>query len=326
MTPLISVIVPVFNVESMLNTCVKSIVDQSYKNLEIILIDDGSTDSSSSLCDQWKNLDPRICVIHKQNGGLSDARNVGLSKARGDFLSFIDSDDFLHADFFYDLINLSKEHNADIVSSDLCFYHNEMDLQNLSYSNNIIKVYNTEEAEKEYLSPKHDRIIYHGLCMKIYKKNLFDNLLFEKGKLHEDLYITYKLLDKCKKFVYTSAPYYFYNQCNPKSICKNYGIKNFIDEFYAYSQIKKYYSNRKLYHIEVDQFLISSYISMLKNSRLIIGDSSIQKELKYITHWLNGHVLRCYRYGVFKRILLLLFINNIKTYHFIMKLVERLLE
>ncbi len=114
MEELISIIVPVYNVEQYLEKCVKSIIRQTYKNIEIILIDDGATDSSGKICDKLKLKDNRIKVIHKENGGLSDARNAGLKVAKGEYIGFVDSDDYIKEDMFETLYNLNKKYNSEI--------------------------------------------------------------------------------------------------------------------------------------------------------------------------------------------------------------------
>ncbi len=117
---LISIIIPVYNVERYLRECIDSIIAQTYKNLEIILVDDGSSDKSGEICDEYSKKDSRIKVIHKKNGGLSDARNVALDIAKGDYIGFIDSDDYIEKDMFQILYNLAEEYNAEISS--ISFY------------------------------------------------------------------------------------------------------------------------------------------------------------------------------------------------------------
>ena len=116
LNPLISVVVPIYNVDKYLDRCVESIIKQTYTNLEIILVDDGSSDNSPQICDNWNVKDKRIKVIHKENGGLSDARNVGLSFATGEIISFIDSDDWIEHEMFEKMLNRKKKDNSDIVS------------------------------------------------------------------------------------------------------------------------------------------------------------------------------------------------------------------
>ena len=115
--PLISVIIPIYNVENYLAKCVNSVIDQNYKNLEIILVNDGSPDNCGSICDEYAQKDNRIVVIHKKNGGLSDARNAGLKISTGDFITFVDSDDYVNKDFISTLVSLIQDFEADIAIS-----------------------------------------------------------------------------------------------------------------------------------------------------------------------------------------------------------------
>ena len=175
MNPKISIIVPVYNVEQILRYCVDSICKQSFTDFEVLLIDDGSKDTSGKICDELLLMDSRIKVFHKQNGGLSDARNFGIEKACGDFLLFIDSDDVLHEDFCKVLIELQEKYNAEITSTDLVNFYDcsEIEILNSKVYNQEEFVYNSVDILKEYFNPKNERKIYHGLCMKLYKKELF---------------------------------------------------------------------------------------------------------------------------------------------------------
>lgn len=247
MNPKISIIVPVYNVEQILRYCVDSICKQSFSDFEILLIDDGSKDNSGKICDELSTFDSRIKVFHKQNGGLSDARNFGIDKSVGDFLLFIDSDDVLHKDFCKILIELQSKYNAEIVSTDLVEFYNFSEINVLNNKDYISTeyLYTREEALNEYYKPVTSRKLHHGLCMKIYKKELFDNLRFEIGRLHEDLYITYKLIDLCNNLVYIDLPYYYYYQKNTNSITKNYREKNLVDEYDALKIMLTYFQNRE---------------------------------------------------------------------------------
>lgn len=247
MNPKISIIVPVYNVEQILRYCVDSICRQSFTDFEVLLIDDGSKDNSGKICDELLLMDSRIKVFHKQNGGLSDARNFGIEKACGDFLLFIDSDDVLHKDFCKVLIELQKKYDAEITSTDLVNFYDCSEIESLNSKvyNQEVFVYNSVDILKEYFTPQNERKIYHGLCMKLYKKELFNDLRFDKGRLHEDLFITYKLLDRCSTFVYVNLPYYYYYQKNTNSITKNYKEKNLLDEFDALNYMMTYFNDNE---------------------------------------------------------------------------------
>lgn len=272
--PKISIIVPVYNVENYLNFCVNSLKHQTYGNLEILLIDDGSTDSSGKLCDKLKEIDNRISVYHKKNGGLSDARNFGIEHSNGDFFLFIDSDDALHPDFCKVLMDAQEKYSADIVSTKMTLFSDykiipELDKKSYQYS---AKVFYDDEILQEYFAPKESRCIHHGLCMKLYKRELFTNLRFEVGRLHEDLYITHKLLNLSHCFVFIDLPYYYYFQNNSNSICKNYKPKNFIDECDAITLMLVTYKDNPKIQPYLNRFvsdhclyLIDRYYADIKN-------------------------------------------------------------
>ena len=313
---MVSVIIPVYQCVDYLEEAIASVQNQNIDDSEIICVDDGSTDGSAELCDEYKKRDERITVYHKENGGLSDARNYGMERSHGDFFAFIDSDDALHPDFFTELINNQKQYDADIVACDITLFEKRDVLTGLYRINHntTAKVFSGEEALNEYFSPSKKRKIHHGLCMKLYKKALFDNLRFLKGKLHEDLYITYRLLDCANTVVYINCPYYYYYQNNSGSICKNYGTKNFLDEAEAYSQMLHYFqkdnrANEKLIH-----FLIIQYLLMFEKGYDIRKRGEIQTTKEDIVKWVDDSVDQCRYFGVLKRFLIHVAIRDIRIY------------
>lgn len=320
---LVSVIIPVYNVEKYLELCLRSVINQTYSNLEILLIDDGSTDNSGKLCDSLKELDKRISVYHKENGGLSDARNYGMERATGDFYAFIDSDDVLHKDFFNILLRVQKQKNADIVSTDMAFFydHNELEYLyklNVDYTFNI---YNGNNILKEYYRPSNGkRNIYHGLCMKIYKKELFDDLKFVKGRLHEDLFITYKLLEKSETFVYIDAPYYFYYQNNGNSISKNYGVKNFCDEYDACMEMVGYFDGNDNIREELYRFIIINLLDIVEKIQGNSDKSEVKRINKEIKLWINDNVWKVSGYSKIKKVSIVLSAGSTKLYTLLKKI------
>ena len=206
---LISIIVPVYNVELYLRRCVDSIIEQSYKNLDIILVDDGSTDSCSSICDEYLSIDSRISVIHKKNGGLSDARNHGMPSARGEFITFIDSDDWVVSDFIEHLYSLILEYKADIS---ICSFQKtfEYPAKPIIESKEIVKRYTNIEALSE-LNGKHGTLLVSAWS-KLYKRSLFEGISYPLGKIHEDDFTTYKLLYKANNIVLSPKVGLFYWQ------------------------------------------------------------------------------------------------------------------
>ena len=215
--PLISVVVPIYKVERYLNACVDSIVNQTYSNLEIILVDDGSPDRCPEICDEYARRDNRIRVIHQENGGLSAARNAGIDIASGDFLTFIDSDDFVAKNYVELLYNGVFKFDADISIATFCTFSKEDELK--IYCNDLpFEEIAKEECFRRYGALKAElSMSFISACNKLYKKDLFVSVRFPVGKLYEDAFTTYKLIDKTKKIVFTPTQLYFYRM-NPLSI------------------------------------------------------------------------------------------------------------
>ncbi len=209
---LISVVVPVYNVEKYLENCVDSLLNQTYANLEIVLVDDGSTDGSGSLCDKCVERDPRIAVFHKTNGGLSSARNYGIEKARGELIVFIDSDDYIAADTIEQLYHTMTLAGADISIISLTS-SSELD----SGITDKFKSYNSEQAIKEILL---ERAFSTSACGKLFKRGLFDNVRFPEGKIYEDYATVYKTFLAAKKIAFADTFKYFY-VTNLSSITKS---------------------------------------------------------------------------------------------------------
>lgn len=202
---LISIIVPIYNVEKYLNGCINSVLKQTYKNIEILLIDDGSTDDSKIICDEYAKKDTRIKVVHKKNGGLSDARNVGIEKANGKYITFIDSDDDIKEDYIEYLYQLLFKNNTRMsIAAYTVISHNKMINIGLEYKEEVLS---TEKCLERLLCEEGFTI---SSCAKLYEKSLFDNVRFPVGKLNEDNGTTYKLIMQCEKIAYGSRSVYNY--------------------------------------------------------------------------------------------------------------------
>ena len=202
---LISIIIPVYKVEKYLEKCIQSVINQTYENLQIILVDDGSPDNCGKICDEYAKKDHRIEVIHKSNGGLSDARNKGLEMAKGEYIGFVDSDDYIEADMYEVLYNLLKQYNADVS---ICnFYTVSQGKISIKNADNGINEYNRIEILKEILL---DKNIQSYAWNKLYKKELFDEIKYPIGKKYEDIGTTFYLLEKCNKVVVTGKSEYYY--------------------------------------------------------------------------------------------------------------------
>lgn len=202
---LISIIIPVYKVEKYLEKCIQSVINQTYENLQIILVDDGSPDNCGKICDEYAKKDHRIEVIHKSNGGLSDARNKGLEIAKGEYIGFVDSDDYIEADIYEVLYNLLKQYNADVS---ICnFYTVSQGKIAIKNVDSGIKEYTRIEILKEILL---DNNIQSYAWNKLYKKELFNEIKYPVGKKYEDIGTTFYLLEKCNKVVVTGKPEYYY--------------------------------------------------------------------------------------------------------------------
>lgn len=232
MNELITIIVPVYKVEPYIYRCVDSIINQTYKNLEIILVDDGSPDNCGSICDEYAKQDNRIKVIHKKNGGLSDARNVGIDIACGDYLGFVDSDDWIEPDMVEILIDDATTNNADI--SCCGYYKVYNDGSKLNNVRGFIdnRVFKGKEIFKNFFLFT-DFVIWN----KIYKKSIFKEIRFPLGKLYEDTRIMYKICDTANIATWNPLPKYWYFQ-RDDSIMNFYKFKNEIDRICVWEELR----------------------------------------------------------------------------------------
>lgn len=208
MCDLISVIVPIYNVEEYIRKCIVSIINQTYKNLEIILVDDGSPDGCGQICDEYKRIDSRVVVIHKENGGLSDARNAGLKVMHGKYVAFVDSDDWIEPEMYQRLYENMMTFHADMsfggVADDI------IDENGIEKSVKISNYGNTPFAENKISAMKR---YFHGSWAawdKLYKASLFDNVKFPVGEINEDEAIVIELLEQCDRVCYTNEVFYHY--------------------------------------------------------------------------------------------------------------------
>lgn len=219
---MISVIVPVYNVEMYIDQCLKSIVNQTYGDLEIILINDGSTDNCGEICDKWALMDERICVIHQQNQGLSSARNAGMKIASGEFISFVDSDDWIHPQMFEKLLNSIAINNCDIaVCGAFKVFEDGTPTQNLTIPGNYI--FDRAQGIEQLL--KEEKIKY-PVWNRLYSRSCVINELFPEGRLNEDVFWSYKIIAKAKRISVIETKYYFYRQRKNSIMSQSFGLKH----------------------------------------------------------------------------------------------------
>lgn len=243
MPALVSVIVPIYGVEQYLERCIKSIQNQTYNNLEILLVDDGSPDNCGEICDKYAEKDSRIRVIHKQNGGLSDARNAGIEVASGEYYFLLDSDDWIHNQTIEIMMRMITDNNCDLA---ICGYQYAYEGKeyadkklNLTDVLGQYKQVNSYRAQEIYFTNPDKRLEYTVAWNKIYHKDLFNNIRYPKGKVHEDEFTTFKLLHEAGNIGIIKEPLYYYFVRND-SIMGEFKASRF-DAFDGYLEKMRFY-------------------------------------------------------------------------------------
>ena len=278
--PLVSIIIPIYNVEKYLDRCIKTIVDQTYNNLEIILVDDGSPDNSLVICEKWEKQDNRIRVIHKENGGVSSARNIGLEIATGEYISFIDPDDIIHPNY-YDIL-MSQIGNADCIICSFKKFSNEIEFENryIYTTENM----NSMEAIKRGFFNNSD--IFYVVWNKIIKTDIAKKQRFnEEMKNGEDSLFAYNVIISCNEIKYTKAPLYGY-------YIREDGAVNTIDSYGKMNQVeltaficKPYMNDKdKAFRRQVKSvfaYKMCSAFSFLKNNNEKEKCKIVKKHLKH---------------------------------------------
>lgn len=232
---LISIIVPIYNVDRYLRRCIESIINQTYKNIEIILVDDGSSDSSPEICDKYKEKDSRIIVIHKENGGLSSARNAGLEVAKGTLIGFVDSDDYIASDMYEKLKANMDKYSSDISACQFCI--------NYKYSKRVSIVCSEEKIFRG--KEKFDNLKYIKAVAwnKLYKREIFRKIKYPDGKIYEDHLIICDVLNAAKKVSFINETLYYYTM-RRSSITRTF-TENHLDQINAFDVDIKYYKKKK---------------------------------------------------------------------------------
>lgn len=222
---LISIIIPTYNVEKYLDRCVNSVINQTYSNIEIVLVDDGSTDNSGVICDKYMKCDQRVKVIHKKNEGVAEARNVGLDNSNGEYVTFVDSDDYVPSDYveyLYEILSLNKA----TISCCNFEYIYENSNQTIKSKNNkeIIVTYSNKEALEDLL---YQRNIDTSPWGKLYRKEVFKNIRFPIGKIYEDFGTIYKVVSSAEKVVYSNQKKYYYLIRKDSTTGRSFSSKDF---------------------------------------------------------------------------------------------------
>ncbi len=291
---MISIIIPVYKVEKYLGECVDSILNQSCRDFELILVDDGGCDNCPQMCDKYAEQDCRIKVIHKQNGGLADARNAGLEIATGEYIIFVDSDDVISENlvgFAYKIIEMTQ---SDIIQ----FNYEEFE------DGGIIKkglpTYDFQIIEKENLIESYCKgIVTRTAWNKIYKKELFDNIKYPKGRLAEDLATTYLLIEKCNNIIVCNGTFYYY-RIRKESIMTSGSMKLYYDAMLGHKETYEHFSKNK--------YASLFYASYFKNLLKLYAKIQIEKENNYKTdveQKINGILF--FKLPVLEQILFIIF-------------------
>lgn len=224
MNPLISVIVPVYKVEEYLDECIHSIINQTYSCLEIVLVDDGSPDQCPRMCDEWALRDARIKVVHKKNGGLSDARNAGLDICTGEYIAFVDSDDWIKPEMYREMLDAARREDADICACNIISCYPD---RKVSWGTKEDKVGTSEEFLDLLYS---DTVFPVCAWNKLYRRELWDNFRFPAGKLCEDAFTTYLLVHKARRIVHIKKALYCYRIRSESIMTSAFSAKSMDEE------------------------------------------------------------------------------------------------
>lgn len=254
---LISVIVPVYNVEAYVAKCIESIQNQSYQHLEIILVDDGSTDDSGDICDQYAAYDDRIKVIHQENGGISAARNTGIEAANGDYITFVDSDDYIAPNMYEDMLYILKDNDLDILE---CTAFRDKDGTIIEGCNDgSLEIFNRHEALKMAM---HDCFI--AVWSQMYKRSAIGDVRFPVGRKFEDTAVSYLFIANTNRVGHINRCYYYY-RLNPNSITQtSFDPKSRWDFVIGYEERLQYAIHHHLPYVDdCNSLLMKAVLSCL---------------------------------------------------------------
>lgn len=267
----ISVVIPVYNVEKYLSECLDSVINQTYKNLQIILVDDGSTDSSGKICDEYAEKDARITVVHQSNAGAGAAKNTGLDLVKGEYFSIIDSDDYIELDMYEKMVNSLEKYNADIVQ---CLFRNVFvnDSFDRKYKikGNYPKVLTSKSFLKEYLYDWKYAIFWN----KLFKSSLLKEIRFPVGRKIDDEFFTYKLVCNAKKVVNIDNILYNYRMRKTSVMNENNSDRLIYDRIDCFIERYNYISNvypslKKNYNLKLYDDLLYFKDSAKDNGKIL---------------------------------------------------------
>jgi glycosyltransferase involved in cell wall biosynthesis len=274
--PLISVIVPVYKVEQYLRTCLNSVLNQTYNNWELILVDDGSPDNCPQICDNYAKKDNRIKVIHKKNGGVSSARNLALDNSQGDYVAFLDSDDFWHSEYLKIMIDLCQEYEADIAQC--------------SFIRGTEKVFPRIKSSKNFRIFDNHSIFLKGyakiiVCAKLYKSYLFEGVRMPVGKLFEDDFTTWKWYYKAKKIVVIDEALYYYTE-NEQSTMSGHAKLPSLDYIEAYEERIDFFKSNGVKELEdFSQGHLCKALLLTSNNKKLTSTQKNIVDATFLSNW-----------------------------------------
>ena len=308
----ISVIVPIYNVEYYIEDCVKSILGQSYRNLEIIFVNDGSTDNSIDILKDLISNDHRCNIVSQKNGGLSSARNKGLSVSTGEYVTFIDSDDFLKESYIEELYKNLVTNGADISIAGFTYYYDDCNIyKNTIDMNNdkVVRLSNEEVINRMYAFQNRYNVSFVTAWGKLYRKSLFDNICYPEGKTYEDEFTTYKLYLKTDNIVCINKELYIYRIREGSIMSKKYGLDN-LNPIMALEERIDILKDKNINVLETEY----TYLCLLSYNMYMLKKHGYVKEVNELKNKYINYYLKVYsRVGLKKKIKLLMirYINSI---------------
>ena len=288
MDPTISIIVPIYNVGKYLPKCIESILNQTFKNFELILVNDGSTDNSGVVCDDYAKKDTRIKIIHKSNGGVSSARNAGLYVAKGEYIGFVDPDDYIDKNMYEKLYRLCIDNNSDIA---ICRFNREINgkIQNKESTEEIIELNNMEAMNELFKG----NLYRFSLCNKLFSKKCFNDVLFPEERIHEDLSTTYKLFANSKKAVYINYCGYIYVRRENSILTSTYNEKR-LQAFIAWDEIIEFID--KNYYEIIEQVIATFTYWCVDNILYILNQVNNSKKKNNYLNIIQKYTTKYYIY------------------------------
>ena len=295
-TKLISIIVPIYKVEQYLPRCIDSLINQTYRNIEIILVDDGSPDRCGEICDSYAKVDPRIIVVHKENGGLSDARNKGIDIATGDFVMFVDSDDWLESSCCETVVSSFNYNHADIVSFGI-----QLVGDNKVYETQVVtspRLFTPREGVGAMIYQQKQQGLLNYVCNKAFQRNLFGDVRFPVGMLFEDQDVTYRLIHRARRIYAIDQVFYNYYQRESSIMAGSYKPKALHDRIAIWIKRYKFLCEKypEYADYQLAQVLGDIYIALIKLDKKK-DYSNFTTQIRQFANISNGYKRRLSKYS-----------------------------